>query len=326
MSKNRWIVFVLTLILIPTSAALAGGKKKKKRYAPPRPTPAEATEIRKHISNIGGRRMDYQKRIESLGALGTFGAKAEMAVPQIERCLKAKREIMRLSALDALGKIAKGSRKALAVVLKVATKHKKVDMRVIAIQSLGAIGEDAVLVAPKVAKMLKDKNLRIRREAFRSISKIGLGKSRGVEKTLKSAFKDEEETPMKIEAAMALIKLGFNDIDPTKMLIEVLKKQSNIDGYRFRAAVTLGLLGDKSAAAVATLISVIGEKIDEAANPALPYGSARKLQRDKLRKVCIETLGLIGPKAKAALETLEAASAEPFLSSAANKSIKQIKG
>jgi HEAT repeat protein len=331
MIKKTLLVMFLTVCLSPLFPALAGSGKKTKRRITPKPTAEESAEIRKHISKLGrggkkrGGGKGNQAKMEAIAALGEYGGKAEMAVAHLERLLKAKKEALRMAALDTIGKIAVGSDKALAVLIKVASKDKKADNRVIALDALGKLGKDAVVAAPVVAKQLKDKNAMVRASAIKAIANIGIGKARGVDKELRKAL-EGEDLGIRIEAAIALGALGFKDANIATMLNDVLKDTKKIDHDRLRAAQALGMLGEASALAVKTMITVLGEKIDEGYNPVFPYGSARKVQKDKLRLACVVSLGQIGPKAKAALEALDQARTESKLRSAAVKSIEQIKG
>lgn len=325
---RKFLTIALCILAFsPLAVAGTGKKKKKKRIVVPKPTQAEAEEIRTHMNNLGfrGRGRGIDKMMGSISALGDYGGKAEMALPKLQRLLSSRRPAIQTAALDTIGKIAVESPKALSILVKLATKHKKIDMRMVALEAISRVGEHGVLAAPSVAKILKEKDKGLRKMAMRALANIGLGKSKGVEKQLRKAL-EEDDIDIKIEASITLVSLGFKDEGSIKLLSEVLADTKKIDADRQRAAEALGLFGEAAASSVDTLVSVLGEKITESYNPALPYGSARKVQKDKLRKACVITLGKIGPKAKAAIPALEAAQGEQPLGGEVSKAISLIKG
>lgn len=323
----RKFLSIALCILAFSPLAVAKTGKKKKRIVVPKPTQAEATEIRTHMNNLRGRGKGrgLQKMMESLGALGDFGGKAEMALPNIQRLLRSRRATVQTAALDTIGKIAVESPKALSVLVKLASKHKNIDIRMVALEAISKVGEHGELAAPSVAKILKEKDKGLKKSAMRALAKIGLGKSKGVEKELRKALEDDD-IDIKIEASITLVSLGFKDEGSVKLLSEVLADTKKIDADRQRAAEALGLFGEAAASSVDTLVSVLDEKVTESYNPALPYGSARKVQKDKLRKACVIALGKIGPKAKAAIPALEAVQGEQPLGGEVTKAIHLIKG
>lgn len=324
---RRLLLVAVLALLLPATAMAGTGKKKKKRMVAPKPTQAEAAQIRAHMNNLRGRGRGkgLQKMMEALGALGDFGGKAEMAVPNIQRLLGSRRENIKTAALDTLGKIAVESPKALAALVKLATKHKKVDVRSVALDAIAGVGKNAEIAAPAIAKILKEKDKGLRKAAMRTLARIGLGKAKGVEKLLRKA-QEEDDIDIKIEASITLVSLGFKDPGSIKVLDAVLADEKKIDADRQRAAEALGLFGEAAESSVDTLIKILGEKITESYNPALPYGSARKVQKDKLRKACVISLGQIGPKAKAAIPALEEAQGESPLAAEVRKALSLIKG
>ncbi|MDF1663688.1 MAG: hypothetical protein P1V97_18105 [Planctomycetota bacterium] len=324
---RRFLLVAVLAIALPSVVMAGTGKKKKKRMVAPKPTQTEAAEIRTHMNNLRGRGRGkgLEKMMESLRALGDYGGKAEMALPNLQRLLGSRRANIQSSALDTIGKIAVESPKALSVLVKLATKHKKIDVRMVALDAIASVGKNADLAAPSIAKILKEKDKGLRKAAMRTLAKIGLGKAKGVDKLLRKAL-EEDDLDIKIEASITLISLGFKDASLVKLLDEVLADDKKIDADRQRAAEALGLFGEAAVGSVDTLARILGETITESYNPALPYGSARKVQKDKLRKACVISLGQIGPKAKAAIPALEAAQGESPLAADVRKALSLIKG
>lgn len=318
---------LLSLALFAAAPAFAQGKKPAAEAL----TPEEAQEIRTLMRKVMSRKPG--KAAEAAARIKEIGLKAEMAIPALERAFKRKPGKRgggaRAAALDALVGLAKdGSARALAVIIKALPKAKEEKLKIELIDSLKALGKQARPAGKSLLKIIKSSKepASVRREAMAALGIIGAGKKlKGYEEPLRQALASSDEM-VSLEAAMAMVRLQVKDPQLLPLLLKVIKNPKGIDDTRQRAIEALGGLGPEAAPAVADLIAIVEHKIEETFNPALPYGSARKVQNDKMRKAAVVTLGLIGPKAKAAEACIDGTRGEAMLNRVAIEALEKIRG
>jgi HEAT repeat protein len=134
---------------------------------------------------------DPRLRLAAAETLKLVGAEAYTAAPALREALRAEDKGLRAAVVDCLGNldggvrleaaralssIAKQARLAVPVLLKCLRDGEDANVRAGAAEVLGAIGPQALKVAPGVTAALlqarKDKNAEVRKEATEALKKV----------------------------------------------------------------------------------------------------------------------------------------------------------
>ena len=120
---------------------------------------------------------DWQIRWSAAGALESFGKKAAMAVPELVILLRDDEKFVRNAALSTLGKM--GSISVLAMMNEVerplSYSENQLEIKIMCIRSLGALGARAVIAVPLLIKQAQSDNPVIRRDALYALRRVGRG-------------------------------------------------------------------------------------------------------------------------------------------------------
>jgi HEAT repeat protein len=256
-----------------------------------------------------------RRSVVALVACGawTCAAAALAAEPPAEdwlQGLRAPEESARLRAIDTLGnRGAKTPGAVAALAQQLGDPSAKV--RVHAAEALGQIGAAAKEAGPAIGALLSDPNLHVRRAAIRAIGKIRLEPKVSIPLLMKTV--DDSDPAVRLGALDALAELGKEAVPP---LVEALGHEKTA----YWACLALGELGADAAPAVAELQRLLRDdrraevrreaalvlgSIGSRSAPAVPLLAHALGEKDVgLQMAAVFALGRIGPKAKAAEQSL----------------------
>jgi HEAT repeat protein len=276
------------------------------------------------LLKAGDGRHGYEDEIAE--ALERLGPDAEAALPALIEQLPHLAEVSPHPVLDAIGKMGPRARPALPALLKLLANDESCHHEDV-INVLGEIGPEAV---PALVARLGDRSEYRRADAARALGRIGPAAREAVPALRKRL--DNEWNMVRVWAAFALIRItgdpkpympvlfemwtegaGWSahayewrldvskafvllgaEARPTRdLLLEALFDEHVQAGPQQRVAQALGQLRDDADVIVPRLIALTERPADA---PTRRYD----------RRLALEALGLLGPKAKAALPTLRA--------------------
>ena len=297
------LLALLGLTLAAPSPALGKDpKKKKEKEEIPEPSDEERLEIRQLMGRVG-RARHPAKRSQAATQLAAFGPKAAMAVPQLAHVLNDRDANAACAAAFALGKVGTHSKPAVKALLRALSSGKSPELKRAAAEGLGLIGPNAAGAGPALVKALGSKDPDLRAKAAEALGLLGEKVVKKASKPLRGALSDEE-TSVRLNAAIALVRLGESGEELVKTLAAAVRKSGRaIVGVRQAACEALGTLGKKAEAAVEALAGAAAEATT--INKALPYAEQRKKQHEAMRQAAVDALGEIGgDQARASLERL----------------------
>ena len=118
---------------------------------------------------------DWQIRWSAAGALESFGKKAAMAVPELVMLLRDDEKFVRNAALSTLGKM--GAISVLAMMKEVerplSYSENQLEIKIMCIRSLGALGARAIISVPLLLKQTLDNNPMVRKAAITALRRVG---------------------------------------------------------------------------------------------------------------------------------------------------------
>ena len=118
---------------------------------------------------------DWQIRWSAAGALESFGKKAAMAVPELVMLLRDDEKFVRNAALSTLGKM--GPISVLAMMEEVerplSYSENQLEIKIMCIRSLGALGARAIISVPLLLKQTLDNNPMVRKAAITALRRVG---------------------------------------------------------------------------------------------------------------------------------------------------------
>jgi HEAT repeat protein len=213
---------------------------------------------------------DFTARPAVAGALGTYGAAARRAVPDLGKMLRQEKDHRSsLAAAQALARIGAPAVPELVSSLK----HPAAIVRIRAAGALGMIGPDADEAVPALITALGDNDPQVRQLAAGALGEIG-PKAKAAVVPLVAALRDPV-APVGQQAAVSLRRIGAAAVPA---LTEALKDKQ--PATREAAAHALSLLGPDAREAVGAL------------------AEAARDQHAGTRHQAIVALGGIGPAAK----------------------------
>lgn len=295
---------------------------------------------------------DDRQRYQVAGALQRLGPNAREALPALIERLKDLEQMSPnpiLVTLGNLGPEAKAAVPALVEVLKKGDRLISDD----ALEALARIGPDAQAAVPAITGLLEKMNLFTRARAARALGQIG-PKAKTAVPTLHKLLEDES-TMVRVWAAFALARIT-GDVKPhLERILELRQEDSSgkgKDGVRcavsYDVAQALELLGGEASPALDILLEALLDKKTPAGTHrhvaralghlqkdadaivtkliALLERPAEGFQRQDNCEHAAEALGMLGPKAKAALPVLRrlAQDQENEIAEAAAKALEKI--
>jgi len=242
---------------------------------------------------------DDQIRIKAANALAMIGPTARPATDPLADMLRQDQNSeARLAAARALGSIFRGGftseyeKKALDNLVHALRHDPDMRVRKSACYTLGGIGRGAKDAAPELVEVIKEsKDEKMREAAADSLGYVAGPDTKSVVPALLAMYKEEKDGPTRVKGTILVVlaKIGDKEEIVVPMLIAVLRDQKNLK-MRSVGTIGLGFYGPKSKVAVPALIDALDVSAfkDE--------GEAFLIQTS-----CLDTLGKIGPAAKAAI-------------------------
>lgn len=221
---------------------------------------------------------DKEPAIRKLAAraLGNIGAKAKEALPQLETAAGDKDVMVRIEAALACWRVS-GDAKHASVLVK-ALDDDLLDVRGTACQALGLMKGAAKDAVDPVAKLLDERELRIR--AIITLGEIGPA-AKKTAPTLKKLHTDRDE-----ETSLWSAYATWQITGETKATLEILEKMLGSDQFDKQALALLTDMGPAAKDAIPTLIAVYREEEIPAFRQAV--GAAiKKIDPDTAKKLGI---------------------------------------
>ncbi|QSJ18522.1 HEAT repeat domain-containing protein [Nostoc sp. UHCC 0702] len=216
---------------------------------------AQALQLLKASADL----INKTRLLEYLAALG----EEEEALRELLALLKDESEIVRYSAVWALGKLGNASPQVVEALLAL-LKDESLIVRNSAAWALGKLGKASPQVVEALLVLLKNESYRVRDSAVEALGKLGNASPQVIEALLAS-LKDESEI-VRYSAAWELGNLGNALPQVVAALLALLKNES----YRVRdsAAKALGKLGNASPQVVEALLASLKDESYRVRNSA----------------------------------------------------------
>ncbi|HIA69512.1 TPA: HEAT repeat domain-containing protein [Candidatus Poribacteria bacterium] len=196
-------------------------------------TQQDDSQIKLFMSQLSDE--DTAVRSKAAKKLGTFGHKAQVAVPLLIDSLNDESRYVRRNAAFALGRISENAGESVPALIT-ALGDGDWTVRLNATSALGSIGENAKAAVPFLIDTIDDVNWEVSVNAVKSLGQIGSATSIAVS-ALSKALKSENEMICS-NAAMALSEIGKAAIP---VLIDALSDTNKT--VRRTAAFSLGRIG-----------------------------------------------------------------------------------
>ncbi len=275
---------------------------------------------------------DRRMRVCAADVLGMMGPAARASVPSLMAACEhpdadEKRERVALEAVRSLGRIGPGARGAVPLLNRLLDADETmkdasigVDLFVLDLATaLDRLGD------PPVKKLL-DAFLRKQELGWEYAAQLARFGPRATAAIpgLRAALSDKR-LGVRLPAAVALASIAPSAPESIPVLIEALDHPDDEDGELDTAACALGELGPSARAALPALIRLVGKRCDvedvyralaridpEASVCIPPLISALNHESPEIVDVAANCLGLLGPRAKAAVAPLAAVMTRDF--------------
>ncbi|NES21193.1 MAG: NACHT domain-containing protein [Symploca sp. SIO3E6] len=198
-----------------------------------------------------GDEVEEEQLWEYQAKLGEKEAVIEMRLEQ----LADENQQVRISAVEALGKLGKDSEESHQALLELLTDNDK-QMRISAAKALVKLGKDSEKVHQALLGLLKDENQPVRIEAVRALAQLGKD-SEEVHQALLALLTDNDKQ-MRISAAKALVKLGKDSEKVHQALLGLLT--DNDKPMRILSVMALGELGKDSEEVYQALLALLTDE------------------------------------------------------------------
>jgi HEAT repeat protein len=251
-------------------------------------------------------------RWQAAKALAQLGRRAKGAVTELE---KAQEDMLAVVVIESAVALIRAGAAAEQPLEKLAEnfEHPSAYIKTQTLKAVATLGPRAASLAPKVAKLLDDKE--VWPAAVEALQKMGSEGGRAVPKLVKVL--ENPKDPSRLAALRSLADLGPLASDAVPALIKGLKEKEA--AVARVAAQALGNIGPEANPAVADLLATMDRdpllggvclealgKIGPKARDAVPIAIkwlTRESPFDRIRAA--RALGQIGPEAKKALPALE---------------------
>jgi HEAT repeat protein/S1-C subfamily serine protease len=312
----------------------------------------DTTGMAENIAALKNR--DATKRAEAAKRLGDLGPDAKIAVPDLIPLLKDPDNLVRRFTRTALDKIGPPTKNEVPTLLEM-IEDPNATVRIHVVDALGKVGPEGQAALPALTKALKDTDAKVREAAAHAVARVGKKTPEAVVPLLSEALKDSEKTvrvaaaealaadltlnsrdvgmlvellqhqdsEVRVQAAVALKKLGPDAVVAKKPLLDTLKKADTpLRRASLEALATIGVekealpelekaLDDKDIEVRRAALNAVAQ-LGPDAKPVVPL-IAKAVTEWKLRKAALDALAKIGPGAKNAqvIKALEEALADP---------------
>jgi HEAT repeat protein len=271
---------------------------------------------------------DGRQRFQVIHALEKLGPDARAALPVLIERLDDLEQVFPQPVLVTIGNLGPAAKDAVPALLKL-LENKERHLTDDAVETLSRIGPAAKAAVPRLITRLKHKNEYSRARAARALGQIGPDPKEAIP-DLKKLLKDESKM-VRVWAAFALVRITRDGKSHLPLLLELwgedrAEARRFMDSVDFDLAQAFELLGAEARPALDLLLRAL---LDEKTAPGTHQHVARALgqfhddaekivpglitllQRDAKRydrirncQHAAEALGLLGPKARAAVPHL----------------------
>lgn len=272
------------------------------------------------VQRLRAKDLDQIKPQPVLTVIGNLGPAAAPAVPALLDLLDQKRSIFRNQVIDVLGEIGPAAKPAAPRLISLLEDPNRYT-RSSAAGALGKIGPEAKVAVPALQNHLDDKDASVRISAASALALVTRDAKPQVE-FLIQMWNDElpdplawpTSMPIRFGVAGALSELGPNARPARDLLLDAVSTMRDAMDTPF-VPKALGNLHEDADLIVPKLVALFDNK-------------APDLTRMRTWPAAIEILGMLGPKAKAAVPRLRQLldDDEDDVANAAAKALKRIEG
>lgn len=228
---------------------------------------------------------DPKVRYQSAELLAKLGPVAKFAAPALRDALKEEKVAsVRVKLAEAVWKVERPPVKVILPAVVDALGEKDAAVRVAALMLLGQIGQDAKAAVPAVSLAVKDKDLGVRMEAILTLGEMGSVSKPAIPDLLQVLRKDEDVQLLEPLVTVTLSNIGAPAVSALSEAVS--DKELRV---RRAALSALAVIGPKASEAVPAVAMALGDK--EAV----------------IRALAAKALGKIGAEAKTALPQLTSA-------------------
>ncbi|MCE9603780.1 MAG: HEAT repeat domain-containing protein [Planctomycetia bacterium] len=253
--------------------------------------------------------------------LPALHAMSEVGKPGVPRLVEAmqKQPAARFWVCRILAEIGPDAAEAVPAVIE-ALGDERADVRQEAVLCLGHIGKPAAPAAKKILALLSDTDAGIRGAAVWALMMVG-APSAEVVAGVKPLLSDSDEM-VRLVSAWSIAKLEPENAEQRRASLDLFIAALKQKNPRLRAAAARAIVdlkaGDPAAreALIETLADgdeavsgIVSHALVEAGEEGVPL-LVKGLERPEIRGFAAQTLGQVGPKAKAAVGPLTAALAD----------------
>ena len=272
---------------------------------------------------------DEGVRLRAMSALRAIGAPAKSVLPRLRRMIEQEEsDSLRFYSLDAYCAIGADD-ESVPKVLQSALRDSSPEIRGLAAQELGDLGQAAAVAIDDLIAMLSDEALRaraltpdfateraVRYDAAEALGKIGPAakKARG---RLTALMVNDPDAEVRVSAALAVFRIDGGNAEAMNALIASLKDDGEGTAGPQEAAKAFQQLGPRAAPALPALVEALNH-MDEfirsssvraiaAIGSPEAFTAVRSMiddDREWMRLDAVEALGDLGPAAAPAVPEL----------------------
>jgi HEAT repeat protein len=255
-----------------------------------------------------------------LVVLGQIGPDARDAVPALVGLLKtSKDKLLPDDVVDTLGQIGPGAKAAVPRIVAILAAESEFS-RARAARALGRMGPAAAEAVPALKKLLQDESKMVRVWAAFALARVTEDGKTYVPMLVEWWKKDGVEErlgvgSLRFDLAGAFELLGAEARPARDLLLEAALDAKVLPGTRTRVAHALGHLGDDAEIIVPKMVELLGRPL-------------QGFDRAEMYVAALETLSLLGPKAKEAAPAVRRAldDDDNSIAEAAARALERIEG
>lgn len=177
-----------------------------------------------HISiaavNKGLRNAEPTAQLSAIEAASRMGTAGGSVVTSLTQLLSSSNRSTQMKTALALGKMGSAAAPATSALSRIVEHPSKdaasADLRLAAVQALGAIGEPAASAVPSLLQALKDPSPMVRGAAASALQSIGKSNHRVLSALLK--LEDDEEPTVRLRVLTAVAKLDPGSVETSALL------------------------------------------------------------------------------------------------------------